>query len=142
MDQDLGKVAVNPPIPVFIGISQGAAGNLTSDSNMVELLLHNAQTAYDVAKTFAIGQLGKCHAEKLIIACKRTSAVITVVAVDALAKFLLGQEIDDLGENRLALVHAEAPFAAFQSNDHEKGLLANSNRSLGYSPIFCMFSIT
>ena len=113
MDQDLGKVAVNPPIPVFIGISQGAAGDLTSDPNMVELLLHSAQTALDIAKTFAIGQLGKCHAEKLIIACKRARAVVTVISIDALTEFLLGQKIDYLGENRLTLVHTEAPFTAF-----------------------------
>jgi hypothetical protein len=80
---------------------------------VVKLLFHGAQTAFDIAKTFAIGQLSKRHTEKLIVACKRASAVITAVPVDALVKFLLGQEIDYLGENRLALVHAKAPFTAF-----------------------------
>jgi hypothetical protein len=68
--------------------------------------------------------------------------VVTVVPVDALAKFLLGQEIDNLGENRLALIHGVAPFTAFPKNDHERGLFTNSNRSLGNSPIFYMFSVT
>jgi hypothetical protein len=46
------------------------------------------------------------------MACKRASAVVTMVSIDALTKFLLGQEIDYLGENRLTLVHVEAPFTA------------------------------
>jgi len=39
--------------------------------------------------------------------------VITAITIDTLTKFFLWKEIDYLGENSLALVHGEAPFASF-----------------------------
>jgi hypothetical protein len=41
--------------------------------------------------------------------------VITVITIDTLTKFYFWQEIDYLGENGLALVHGEAPFASFSA---------------------------
>ena len=39
--------------------------------------------------------------------------MITAITIDTLTKFFLWKEIDYLGENSLALVHGEAPFASF-----------------------------
>jgi len=41
--------------------------------------------------------------------------VITAITINTLTKFFLWQEIDYLGENGLALVHGEAPFAFFSA---------------------------
>ena len=62
----MGKIAVNAPITLFICIGLGAAGDLATESHVVELLFHGPQTALDVAKTFAEGQLSKGHAKELI----------------------------------------------------------------------------
>ncbi len=41
-DQHLRKDAVNPPFSLFAGIGQSAFGNLTLNTDVVELVLHCA----------------------------------------------------------------------------------------------------
>jgi hypothetical protein len=82
---------------------------------MVKLFLHGPQTALDITQAFTVGQLSKSHAKKLIVACKRAYAVVTVITIDTLTKFFLWKKIDYLGENGLALVHNEVPFAFFSA---------------------------
>jgi hypothetical protein len=53
----------------------------------------------DVAQALAKGQLRKGHAQKLIPAGEAFDLVVAVVALHALAKFVRGEKIHQLGEN-------------------------------------------
>jgi hypothetical protein len=61
MDEMLGEIAINPPIPIFICISQGASRHLAFDADMIKLVVHGLQTANSIPETVPIGQLGKRH---------------------------------------------------------------------------------
>ena len=45
---------------------QSAAGNVATDTEVIELGLMRTQTSFDVAQALAIIQLCECHAEELI----------------------------------------------------------------------------
>jgi hypothetical protein len=66
--------------------------------------------------------------------------VIAAVTIDTLTKFILWQEVDNLGKNSLALVHGEAPFASFLRKNHKTKPMANSNRFLRISSVFNIFT--
>jgi hypothetical protein len=55
--------------------------------------------------------LSKSHAEKLVETGKRADVVVTIVSDYALPEFLHRQEIHDLRENRLAMIHWRPPSA-------------------------------
>lgn len=70
MDEQLGEIGVDAPISIFVGISQRAAGDMAAQTSMVELLFESPQAAFNIAQAFAESQLGKSHAQKLIITRK------------------------------------------------------------------------
>jgi len=53
-DQPMTKVGVNPPIPFFVRIGQGAAGDAAPDSQMIELLLPGAQAGFNIPKALSV----------------------------------------------------------------------------------------
>jgi hypothetical protein len=110
MDQVLGEVGVDPPIAAFVGIRKGAARDVPSKAGMVELLVKRAQTALNVSQALTCRQLGKGHAEKLIIAGEGAHAVITLVPIYASTERMPWKKPHQLRENRLALVHFRHSF--------------------------------
>jgi hypothetical protein len=109
---------------------------------VIELLTHGSEAALDIPEAFPEGQLGKRHTQKLIVACKRADATITVVSINTLMELLLRQEIDHLGENGLTPIHGRAPFSASLKKNHEIVSRANSNRSLSISPNNRVFQVS
>ena len=105
MNKDLSKVTIYAPVSILIGISYGAARDFTSDAHMIQFRPHRSQTAFDITEDLAISQLSKRHAKELIIACKRANTVITVITINALTKFLNGEEVHDLREYDLSCIH-------------------------------------
>jgi len=77
---------------------------------MVKLFPHSPETALDITKAIPKCQLGESHTQELIIACKRTDAVVTAVTIDAMAKLILRKEIDYLRKYSLAFIHGLSPF--------------------------------
>ena len=105
MDQNLGKIAIDAPVSIFIGIGNRTAGDFAPDAHVVELASHCTQAALNITETFTVSQLGKGHAQKLIKACERANAVIAVVSINAATKFLNREKVHDLGKYALAIVH-------------------------------------
>jgi hypothetical protein len=62
MNQGLGKIGVDAPIPVFVGVGQCASGNLSSNAHMVKLGILSTQTGLDVPEAFSLSQLCESHA--------------------------------------------------------------------------------
>ena len=56
------------PVADLIGISQGVSGHFAANACMVDPCGGCSQAGLDVAQTLAKGQLGKGHAQKLILA--------------------------------------------------------------------------
>ena len=104
-NEDLCKIAVNPPRPRFVGVGERTAGNLASDASMIEFGLHYAQTRLDIAQTLPICQLREGHAEKLIETREPPSSMIALIAFDALIEFLAGKRVHQLRKNRSSFVH-------------------------------------
>ena len=75
-------------------------------NHVVELGGLCRQADFDVAQTLAVGWLCKGQYAELIGACHGLYAVIAVVAIDDAMKRLPWQKIHELGEQRLADVHA------------------------------------
>jgi hypothetical protein len=78
---------------------------------VIELAADRTKARFDVAETLAVGQLRECHCEMLIPTGQIFQIATTAVAVYALLKFLVGKELDQLGEYGAPSVHsALSPF--------------------------------
>jgi hypothetical protein len=88
MNNHLGEIGKDPVVSLFIGIGQRAAGDLPSESKVVELASNRAQADLDIPQAFPIRQLRKCQAQELIPAREATYLRLAVVALDAFAKVM------------------------------------------------------
>ena len=79
------------------------------EAAVIELGTLRSQTDFDVAKAVAIGQLGKGHGQKLVPARQSSHTAIAVVSLNAAAKFVVRDELHDLGKNGLSLIHTDSP---------------------------------
>lgn len=116
-DEDLGKVGIDAPIASFVGVGQSVPGDLPSKAHVIEPVFHRSKTGLDIAKTFAVGQLGEGQAEELIEARKAFDLVIPAVAPDAFSKFVKRQEVHDLGEDSWRGIHRSLLVVEGQKSD-------------------------
>ena len=79
---------------------------------MIELGLLSTKTSFDVAKTFAISELGKRQTKELIPAGEIFDVTIALVPLDANLKLVGWKELHELREYGSALVHPLPPEQA------------------------------
>jgi hypothetical protein len=121
-DQPVGQVGVNAPVAGFVGVGQGGAGNLATQSQMVELRATRTQARFDVAQTFAISQLGEGQTEELIPTREAADFVVAAIAGDATLELLRMNPVEQLSQDELAVVHGRkiatkpAPAESADSN--------------------------
>ena len=89
-NEDLGKVGIDSPISDLVGMSQGIARDVSSETHVIEFPLSRTETGLDVSETFPIGQLSKGHAEELVPARKAFDLVMAVVSLNTFLKFVNG----------------------------------------------------
>src|ERR1039457_3417886 len=104
-DQPLGEVGVDAPVALFVGVGQGAAGGGLTDAGVIEFRAEGRQTGFDVAQTFAPGQLGERQHEELFVSGQLADAEVTVVTGDTLVELVFGQEVEELGEDGATFAH-------------------------------------
>ena len=104
-DQPLRKVGMDAPVARLVGVGQRRAPNRLAKSHVVQLGLLSRQAHLDVSQALAVGQLGEGHDPKLLRARQCTNALVAIVARDVPGECRPGQEIHELGEQRLACVH-------------------------------------
>ena len=104
-DQLLGKLRIDPPVALFVGVGQRVARDLSANAHVVELVALGAQTDLDVAQTLAMSQLRERHAKKLREAGERFDVAVSTVAPNTLAEDVHRQMIHDLGEYELTHIH-------------------------------------
>ena len=127
-DKNLGKVRIDAPISHRIGIGQGVSGHLTADPQVIEFRLGRPQTGFDVAQALPISKLRKGQAKKLVPARKRLDLVMALIPFYALAEFVSGKKIHQLGKYRFAGIHRPSPFAGWRK--YGSGEDASSNRKI------------
>jgi hypothetical protein len=79
---------------------------------MIKLGLLGPKTGFDIAETFAIGELRKGQTKELIPAREIFDVAIALVSIDANLKLVGGEEIHELRENRSAKIHPLPPEQA------------------------------
>jgi len=104
-DEDLGEIGKDAPVAIFIGIGQSAAGGGLADAGVVEFRAEGCQAGFDVAQTFAPRQLGERQHEELFISAEFADAAVAVVTGDTLVELVLGEEVEELGEDGATFVH-------------------------------------
>ena len=105
LDEDVGEVGKDTPVAFFIGIGQRAAGGGLADAGVIEFRAEGRQTGFDVAQTFAPGQLGEGQHEKLFVGGEFANAAVAMVTGDTLVELVFGEEVEELGEDDATFVH-------------------------------------
>ena len=108
-NQHLSEIGVDPPVAMLVGVGQRVARNLSAEAHVIELGLLGTKTGFDIAETFAIGELSKGQTKELIPAREIFDVAIALVPIDANLKLVSGEEVHELRENGSALVHPLPP---------------------------------
>lgn len=116
-DQPLGKLGMDTPVAMFVGIGQRRAFDGLAKAHVVELCGLGRQASFNVAQTLAIGELGERHHPELLGAGQGAYTMVSVVARHNAMKGLPRQEVHDLGEHCLADVHGRLR----SKRDRERG---------------------
>ncbi len=124
-DQPLGEVGVDLPIAHLVGMGERVAGDPGAESHVVELGLGDPEAGLNIPQALPEGQLGKRHAEELVPAGEALDLVVAVVAVDALAELVRGDEVHQLGEDRPADVHGPAPLGKMRESGPRRVVRSN-----------------
>lgn len=112
----------------FVGLGQGVSGDPSVKSHVVEPALHGPKAGLDIAKAFAIGQLGEGQAEELIETREALDLEVAAVASDAFSKFVKGQEVHDLREDGRWRIHWSLLAVFGQKSDNNARMRSNRLR--------------
>jgi hypothetical protein len=102
----LGKVGIDTPVALLVGVGERAAHDSGADAYVIELALMCPQTGFDIPKALPIGQLCERHAEILVETPKPFYIPLALVALHATPECVHWQVVGHLGENELARIHA------------------------------------
>jgi hypothetical protein len=104
-NKNLREVGIDAPVSFFVCVGECASRYLGPDSCMIKFGLHGTETGFDISQALAVGQLCKCHAEKLIATGEVLDSVVALVLVDTGHESPHGHVLDDLREDNLSAVH-------------------------------------
>lgn len=102
--ENLGKVGVNVPGTMFVGVSQVGSGDTAADSHSMAMRTE-AQACLDVAQAFAIGQLREAHGQELIARTQTATAPLHWVRTHTSIELRAMEKIENLREDQTPLVH-------------------------------------
>jgi len=108
-DKDLSEVPEDSPIPALVGVGQGASGDFSMDSGMIQFAFHGSQTGDDVSQAFSESQLSEDHDDALRIATEGPYSSIPLIPIDALVEFVSWKEVQQLRKNYSSSVHVPTP---------------------------------
>jgi len=123
-DQDVGKVAEDSPIPIFVGVGEGAFGNMPSNAGLVKFLPHSLETGLDVPQALPVRQLGKTHDQKLPMATQLPRALVAAIPIHAFVELVPWIEFHQLGKYRSTSLHQSSPFVVEGGKPCEMGAVS------------------
>ena len=124
LNEDLSEIGEDAPVAGFVGVGQRTASGGLANAAVIEFGSQSAQTGFDVAQTLAPGQLGKSHDNELFVAGQPADAEVAAIALNTLVEFVLGQAVQQLGENGAAFVHKESGPPCGGARPCERGSLS------------------
>jgi hypothetical protein len=83
--------------------------DLAPEAHVIKLGLLGTQTGFDIAETFAVGDLSKSQRKKLIPAGEIFDIAIALVSIDANLKLVGREEVHELREDGPAKIHLLPP---------------------------------
>lgn len=113
----LGQILPEPPVALLVGIGQRGFGNRFAKTQMVTRMRSRVQTIGNVAQPLPPRQLCKSHANKLLATAEMTDAGFRVVPLDKSVECLAMDQIEDLGQDKSAGIHAQES-ALFSNASH------------------------
>ena len=111
-NQDLSEIGIDAPVTMLVGVRQGIARNLPPEAHVIKLGLLGAQTGFDIAETFAVGELSEGQTKELIPAREFFDVAIALVTIDANLKLVGREKVHELRENGSAKIHPLPPEQA------------------------------
>jgi hypothetical protein len=72
---------------------------------VIELGSLSSQAGFDIAQTFAVAELGKGQAEKLIAARKALAVAIASITIDTDLKFVAWKKVHELRKDSSSGIH-------------------------------------
>jgi len=93
-NEQLGKIGVDSPGSLFVGVGQRTASDLATEADMIEFGLQGLQACLDIAQALAPGQLRESHTKELIQTGEVPNPVMPPVASHALVEFVFGEEVE------------------------------------------------
>ena len=105
-NKDLGKLEEDPPIPIFVGIGEVGSGDLTTDSHRIKQSFLGPQARFDVPQALPECKLCESHAKQLVPGGETSASARHRILRYAPLELLPVDDIDNLGEDETAGVHA------------------------------------
>jgi len=130
-DQALREVGIDAPVAYGVRVGQSIARDRRANSEVIQLGPLSAQTRFDVAQTFSIGQLRKRHTQELIQAGERLDLAFALIPGHTTAKRGQRKMLHQLREHPLALVHRSSPRSCVSQGRRTR--LRRSNRDQDHS---------
>ena len=104
-NHDLAEVGINPPVPFFVCLGNGAPRYSTSDAEMIKFLPAGTETGLNIPEALPIGQLREGHTKILVKTRKALDLVVTLITINTFTKLIHRQKIHDLRKYRFPGIH-------------------------------------
>ena len=105
-DQAFGEILPDPPVPLFVGIRQGGSGNRTAEPQVVECRGLCIEAGDDIPQPVAPSQLSEGHADELLSTPEMPDPRVGIVTPHQTVERLAMDEIENLGQDESAGIHA------------------------------------
>ncbi len=126
-NSDWGKVGLNLPVPGLVGMSEGIAGDLSPDAQVIKSGPGCPQADLDILQAFPVGKLRECCAGIPVPARKTDYLVIAVVVVsiDAFSELVCGNKVHQLSKDRFPGIHVLPPHSLMRELVTSGGKFSN-----------------
>jgi hypothetical protein len=104
----------------------------------IEFRAEGRQTGFDVAQTFASGQLDESQHEELFVSGEFADAAAAVVTGDTLVELVLGEEVAVLGEEGATFVH-KVENRRNAGGGHTQGIVAELKQKMTKQRFYPVF---
>jgi hypothetical protein len=103
----IGKVLINSIISHLASIGHCGSRNLSTESDVIKLLVMRIQACLNIFQTFPVRKLGIGKAEELIIAGKTSDPVIAFVFFNEFVKLIPWKMLQYLYEDRSPCIYRQ-----------------------------------
>jgi hypothetical protein len=101
----IGKVLINSMVSLLASIGHCGSRNLTTESDVIKLLVMRVQACLNIPQAFPVSKLGIGKTEELFITGKFSDTMIALVLFNQFVKLIPWQMFQYLCENSFPCIH-------------------------------------